>query len=255
MFRNKNMVLTEIANDLENWFHERPQWLQNAAFRIIQKGNLVEQDFYELLSICIAEASGESINVEGLHADAINVQEISKPLRLESISEVTGINALQPSKPLDFGKTPLCIVYGRNGSGKTGYVRLLKHVCGSRHPGELLPDVFKSGEQPQSAKITVIHDDQKKTYEWSGKPQPELSGVDIYDTLNGLVYVNEENEVAFEPYILQLFTKLTKACEKLKHLVQNEISFLKSAKPRSQRRLWSRTWSVPCAACHRDRGS
>jgi energy-coupling factor transporter ATP-binding protein EcfA2 len=225
------MTLTEIATDLESWFQERPKWLQDAAYRIIQAGNLTEQDYTDLLAICIAEATGEPVNFVGLHAGAFNVQETSKPLRLESISDVQGINALCPSKPLDFGKTPICIVYGRNGSGKSGYVRLLKHVCGARYPGELLADIFKSGEQPQSTKLAVTQDGQTKTYDWSGKPLTELLGVDIYDTVNGLVYVNEENEVAFEPWILQLFTQLTSICEVLKQLIQIKIASQQSTKP------------------------
>jgi hypothetical protein len=162
------MNLKEIANDLETWFQERPKWLQDAAYRIIQTGNLTEKDYADLLAICIAEATGEPVTFRSLHAGAFNVQDTSKPLRIESISEVQGINALCPSKPLDFGKTPICIVYGRNGSGKSGYVRLLKHVCGARYQGELLADIFKSGRQPQSTKLAVTQDGQTKIYEWTG---------------------------------------------------------------------------------------
>jgi energy-coupling factor transporter ATP-binding protein EcfA2 len=223
--------MLEITIDLENWFQERPKWLQEAACRIVQAGNLTEHDYLDLLAICIAEATGEPFTYQGLPTGALDMKESTKPLRLESISEVQGINALCPSKPLDFGKTPLCIVYGRNASGKSGYVRLLKHVCGARDPGELLTDIFNDCEQPQSAKLTVTHDGQTNIHEWSGNPLTELQGMDIYDTANGLIYVNEENEVAFEPWLLRLFTQLTKVCEELKQRLQTKIASLQSTKP------------------------
>lgn len=223
--------MTGTVIDLENWFQERPKWLQDAARRIVQKGNLTEQDYTELLTICIAEATGEPVTFTGLSAGSLDIQETTKPLRLDSISDVKSINALCPSKPLEFGQTPLCIVYGRTGAGKSGYVRLLKHACGARHPGELLANIYKADAQPQSASFTFTEDGQTKTLKWSGNPLTELRRVDIYDTAGGLVYVNEENEVAFEPWILRLFTQLTGGCETIKQRIHAKMTSLQSTKP------------------------
>src|ERR1039458_4133423 len=99
------------AQELEKWFQERPKWLQDATRRLVQSNVLTEQDFTDLLSICMAEANGQVVVFSGLSAGGLGVQDASKPLRLEFISDVQGINALHPSKPLAFGDTPLCIVY------------------------------------------------------------------------------------------------------------------------------------------------
>jgi hypothetical protein len=223
--------MTTSPQELEKWFQERPKWLQDATRRLVQSNVLTEQDFTDLLSICMAEANGQVVVFSGLSAGGLGVQDASKPLRLEFISDVQGINSLHPSKPLAFGDTPLCIVYGRNGAGKSGYVRLLKHACGARRPGELLADIFKAGPQPQSAKFTFAEDTQTNTSVWSGQPLPELHAVDIYDTACGLVYVNDENEVTFEPWLLRLFTQLTRACESLSQQLQAQIQTHVSKKP------------------------
>lgn len=217
--------------ELEGWFVARPKWLQDAARRLVQQGELSEQDFTDLLAICLAEASGQNVLFTGLAAGSLAVQDTTKPLSLDSISDVKGINALAPTKPLSFGNAPLCIVYGRNGAGKSGYVRLLKHVCGARRPGELLGNIFASGPQPQSANIAYSFDNQQKTAAWSEQPVDELRGVDIYDTDCGLVYVNYENEVAFEPWLLRLFTKLTAGCENLSRQIEAKIQLRVSSKP------------------------
>lgn len=217
--------------ELEEWFKARPKWLQDAARRLIQNGTVTEQDYTNLLATCTAEANGHAVQFSGIPAGALGVQDATMPLRLESISDVEGINALCPEKPLPFGNTPLCIVYGRNGTGKSGYVRLLKHACGARNPGELLTDIFKTGAQQQAAKLTFAEDTRSKTCTWAGQPVADLRGVDIYDTVCGLMYVDQEKEVAFEPWLLRLFTELTKVCEDLSQRIQAQIDNNPSRKP------------------------
>jgi ABC-type phosphate/phosphonate transport system ATPase subunit len=223
---------TVDLNELEGWFQERPKWIQDAARRLAQNGTLNDEDFADFFAICNAEATGQKVDFDGLPAGTLGVVDATRPLRLKSIANVQGINALSPSKPLEFDEAPLCIVYGRNGAGKSGYVRLLKHACGDKRPGDLLGNIFVAGIQHQEAKFTFIEDTQTKTSLWSGKPLPELKGVEIYDTACGLVYVNDENEVAFEPWLLRLFTQLTNACTALSQRIQEQISGHVSKKPK-----------------------
>lgn len=226
-------------NELEAWFQERPKWMQDAARRLVQNGTFSDEDIADSFAICNAEAADQKVDFNGLPAGALGVVDVTRPLRLISIANVQGINALSPSKPLEFDEAPLCIVYGRNGAGKSGYVRLLKHACGDRRPGDLLGNIFVAGTQPQAAEFsfiegtqTNIEDTKTKTSQWSGKPLPELKGVEIYDTVCGLVYVNEENEVAFEPWLLRLFTQLTNACTALSERIQEQIAGHVSRKPK-----------------------
>ncbi len=223
--------MTTSIQELEKWFQDRPKWLQDSARRLIKNGTLVDKDYAELLSICLAESLGQSVSFSGIPSGTLVFADATKPLRLESISDVKGINALAPSKPLEFGKTSLCIVYGRNGAGKSGYVRLLKHACGSRQPGELRGNIFSAANQPKSAVLTVSENGQTKTYQWNGLLLPELNGVDIYDTACCLVYINDENEVAFEPWLLRFFTLLTNASITLSSRIQVQISGHVSKKP------------------------
>jgi hypothetical protein len=219
-------------NELETWFQERPKWLQEATCRLVHSRDLTDKDISDLFSICFAEATDQKVDIHALPSGALSVVDAAQPLHLKSIEDVKGINALSPTKPLEFGEVPLCIVYGRNGAGKSGYIRLLKHACGDRRPGNLLGNIFVAGTHQQAAKFTFIEDTQTKTSQWSGKPLPELKGIEIYDTNCGLIYVNEENEVAFEPWLLRFFTKLTSTCTALSQYIQGQISKQTSKKPK-----------------------
>lgn len=218
--------------ELETWFQGRPKWLQDAARRLIQNGSLNEQDYADLYTICSKEVISPPVAYAGIPTGSLNIQDTAQPLRLDSIADVKDVNALSPSKPLEFGEKPLCIVYGLNATGKSGYVRLLKHACGARRPGDLLPNVFSTASKIQSATLRfTVGDGASQPVQWTKAPIPELQGVEIYDTVCGFVYVNEENEVAFEPWLLRLFTQLTNACTTLSAKIQKSKEGLISKKP------------------------
>ena len=54
----------------------------------------------------------------------------------------------------------LTVIYGRNGSGKSGFVRIFRTACRTRtdNPAKLkvLADVYGSGGGPQEAEISSI---------------------------------------------------------------------------------------------------
>ena len=128
--------------DLRGWFRERPLWLQEAARRLIQKTTLSEQDIADLVQFCQQEASGTAKNPNFAFSPGAFPASSTETLRLCAIADVEGVNLLAPRKPLDFGIENLVIVFGSNGSGKSGYVRILKHACGARCPGTLHGNIF-----------------------------------------------------------------------------------------------------------------
>ncbi|WP_206604661.1 AAA family ATPase [Kineobactrum sediminis] len=135
-------------------------------------------------------------------------------------------------KPLEFGKGNITIVYGTNGSGKSGYVRLLKHVCGARETGTLHRNVYETGSSVQSACISFEQDGIPKNHAWSGKGIcDDLSSVDIFDTSFGKVFVSSEDEVSYEPPVLSFFSSLILACEKVASALDVGANRHQSKKP------------------------
>lgn len=217
--------------ELQMWFKSRPKWLQDCARRLIKKGHISQEDYMDLLVLCKDEAIGKNVHFSGISEGSFALQESTKNIRLKSIANICGINALCPDTPLKFGKGPICIIYGRNGSGKSGYVRLLKHACGVKNPGNLLSNVFLTANQPHSAEFIFTEGEKEKSSKWTGESIADFRGIEIYDTTCGLEYINQENEIAYEPWILYLFTQLTEACTNLASLIKAEIDGMTSLKP------------------------
>ncbi|MDK2957115.1 MAG: hypothetical protein PWQ57_2611 [Desulfovibrionales bacterium] len=224
--------MNDVSVSLQKWFSERPQWLHVAATRLLQQSVLTAKDVSELATLCQQEADGKLAKTTCSFPASVFSQGAAGSLRLCSISEVEGVNALAPRKPLEFGKSNITIVYGNNGSGKSGYVRLLKHVCGARETGTLHRNVYKPGSAVQKACISFEQDGVPKSHTWSGQGIcDDLNSVDIFDTSFGKVFVSSEDEVSYEPLVLSFFSSLILACEKVASALDTEANRHQSKKP------------------------
>jgi energy-coupling factor transporter ATP-binding protein EcfA2 len=152
-------------------------------------------------------------------------------LRLVSISDIKGINALAPRRALEFGKPNLTVIYGHNGAGKSGYVRLLKHMCGARSPGKIHSDVFGATPETRGCSVSFEREGQSRSMAWKIGQESieELRGVDVFDVDTAHVY-DSECEVAYEPPVLAHLTDLANVCDRvaveLDHRLQSEKSLL-----------------------------
>ena len=224
--------MSDISASLIKWFEKRPQWLQIASTRLLQKAELTDKDIAEITALCRQEAGGKLPKETHPFPASAFSQGAAGTLRLCSISDVEGINALAPKNPLEFGEGNIAVVYGQNGSGKSGYVRLLKHVCGAREPGTLHGNVYKPGSAVQKACISFEKDGTPKSHTWSGQGIcDDLNSVDIFDTSFGKVFVSSADEVSYEPPILSFFSSLILICERVAAALDTEAERHQSKKP------------------------
>ena len=141
---------------LKGWLTQRPKWLQVAAKRLINVEDLNAAAISNLTVLCKQEANDEFPDIDCSIPDGAFDTHGYEEIRLCSIREVAGVNKLAPRNPLNFGNSNIAVVYGHNGSGKSGYVRLLKHICGARDcvRGQLYKNVFSSKDIDQKAKVS-----------------------------------------------------------------------------------------------------
>ena len=215
------------------WLNGRARWLQEAATILLAKGKLYEEDIIALAETCFQEASAETSSAEvSFPANALQPHD-SSSLRLCSIANVKGINRLAPRVPLTFGSENMAIVYGSNGSGKSGYVRILKHICGARNPGVLHPDVYLENSGSQSTDISYQLGAQELCVSWNPDAgvQTDLRHVDIFDAECGRAYLENENEVTYEPPVLSFFSDLISVCEQVSKSFDDRLGQYCSKKP------------------------
>lgn len=220
-------------SNISRWLNECHVWLQHAVKQVLDKKILREDDIGYLAGLCFKEANDGLENARCTFPDiSFGVVGINK-IRLCIIKDVKNINALAPRRPLNFGNVNLSIIYGRNGSGKSGYVRILKHACGAKNPGEVYPNIYAKESLPQTCKICFENNGISQQSEWTPNHGTikELRSVDIFDSARGRTYIAEENEATYEPPELIFFSELSAICMRVGQYLDNEMAKLISSKP------------------------
>jgi energy-coupling factor transporter ATP-binding protein EcfA2 len=200
--------------DFVRWLGERPRWLQKAALLLGHAQKLGDKELDDLAALCIEEAGGSDLP----RADLASLQVGPRGghhLRLLSIGQVSGINALAPRQPLELGEGQLTVVYGENATGKSGYVRILKRICGARDAEPMMPDVFEPPPARQGCNVRYEVDGVPRAVSWNSEDGviEDLRAVDIFDTRLSRIVVTHENEVTYEPPILTFISDLAAVCE------------------------------------------
>lgn len=221
-------------NDIGNWFSNCPKWLQLAA-KQLGEGVSIDDIVSKSLGFCLKEVEREFPNIDLNIQPSSFAQRTTDKLQLCSISEIEGVNSLNPSKPLEFKENNITVVYGLNGSGKSGYVRLLKHICGARNnmKGPLHQNVFTNGNTDQKAKITFQKNQSLEEYKWDGKGVcEELAGIDIFDASFGKIFIDKDgDEARYEPPQLSFFSSLVEICDKVSEKLNDKSRRYQSSMP------------------------
>ena len=219
--------------DILAWSTTRPRWQRDALRRLCTTGELVERDLNELTDLCIGGGQGHDPLTAG-HLPSVDADKATVNIR--SVHGVADVNALSPGQRLSFDKRGMTVVFGRNGSGKSGYARILKRACRSRSPArgkEVLPNIYVQEPGTPRAKIEFAVGGQSVSTTWEDgeTADPLLSAVSVFDSGTASVHVDGENEVAYTPLPLHVLAQLAGACREVKQRLGARIGQLKGQTP------------------------
>lgn len=213
-----------VLREILQWSQDRPAWQREALRRLVLNVELSDEDINALAEICKSgHGLAEQRDVVPLAKEHVPDQTTSAPVSLVSIFHHRGVNALAEDQTLKFGPG-LTIVYGDNGAGKTGYIRILKSACRARGPEKILGNVV-SGTTPLAPVVAIKYKvgAEPDPREWAGGNEDEfVSRVSVFDTQCAAVYLTEKTDVAFRPFGLDLFDKLVKACKAVRAKLESE---------------------------------
>lgn len=225
----------QVLADIVEWSEDCPAWQRDALRRLYEHNELSNTDLQQLVELCKNGGVGAQHLSISTVKDSIST---SKTVNLRSVNRVSNINALASDQYLNFSESGLTVIYGANGSGKSGYARILKSCCRARLPREghsVLPNVYAKEEQAQRATIEFSVDGQGKRYDWTtnAPADTDLLCVSVFDNRTAKVHVEDTNEVAYTPYPMLVLERLAKAATYVKEHINNEIEDLKQQTPKS----------------------
>lgn len=224
--------MNEVHEMVKAWLLNQHDWIQEAADRLLVNGKLQDEDVVAVSQLLKTE-QGQKVTKHRAFASLTKPVTASGGLRLASISEVQGIENLSPKASLDFGKGNLVVVYGHNGSGKSGYTRILKRVTGKPRATPLKSNVF--GYPPKDRQCTIEYQEGPETSSlvWPADSDavPALRMVDIFDSEEATHYLTKENSAGYVPPLVSMFEQLAAACDRIKEQLQTQQDQLVSGLP------------------------
>lgn len=127
----------------------------------------------------------------------------------------------------------MTIIYGANGAGKSGYVRLLKNVFYSKDKIDILPNInVDSGHKPIAATFNFSTEGTNIQLKY---PDDNGNGIfnqfAVFDRDIGKKHLSLRNDFSFRPAGLQLFNEFNAALEKLNGKLSSEIQSKSIANP------------------------
>ncbi len=142
----------------------------------------------------------------------------SEPLRLLTLSNVSGVNALSPGAKIDFSPG-LTILHGENGTGKTGYARVLKRISAVQYPEEILPNIHSPTPQMPSATVEYHLGSVQKTFQWHNETGVSpLTRMSVFDSPTVNLRVDESLSFVFTPAEISLFSYVSSGIRMIQEL-------------------------------------
>ena len=196
----------------ESWLASLPRWLQTAAADLIANNRpCTEIEVKALADLAFAEVTQPPVPYRTVPVGHFTSDPAGPTIRIRGIESPVGINALSPGAKLDFGAAGLVVVYGQNGSGKSGYARLLKCATGAKAASPPLGNVFAPAPTSQSVTIRIERegaDVSSLAWDPSSGPVKALLHAHVFDTEAARAYVASKSTAAYEPRRLRFISAL-----------------------------------------------
>ena len=147
----------------------------------------------------------------------------SKNIELEKLSNIIGVNRLAQNQTLSFSNN-LTVIFGENGTGKTGYSRILKTLGFSYDSNnQILSNIF-GATQPQTATIEFKANGISDTFNWNGtNTNHELENICVFNS-NCVQISLSDRHLIVSPIGFHLFNLVTSELKELSSLLDTETA-------------------------------
>ncbi|MGR6902639.1 AAA family ATPase [Glutamicibacter sp. BSL13] len=216
---------------LSEWANSSDEWVRYIVRHVLTGAGPLSSDetadAYALFRQEKAFDSRELPKEEPL-ATLESEDEAIEPLTLTSVANVVGVNALVEGGVIE-PHAGLTILFGENGTGKTGYSRIFKALAKSRTADVILGDIEATTPKQQSAEISYTLGSTSKTYTWTGgQGIAPFTRMSIFDSPSVSFHVDDDLEYVYVPAALALFNHVIAGIKSVQSAIDQAASELRS---------------------------
>lgn len=226
-----------LKNQIIDWLKNQPYWLQFSGNQILE-GQSIDENLLSNTLIYFKEENGLKL-VENEQTPVVfnevetTIASTTNDIELQAIKDIENVNALISGQEIEINKN-LTVIYGNNGTGKSGYIRLLNNAFyNSRGDKNILANVFNESAngQPTCKFVFTSNGGTFEKYYPSDKNCFEFSQYSVFDTQSVKVHLDNDNQLNFTPSGFDFFEKILQLFEELKSRINTEINSLKKPNP------------------------
>lgn len=216
---------------LAKWANSGDEWVRFLVSEVIASGRPVgEATIEKAYQLFRQEKALESRTLPAV--DQLSVEsrqdEAAPSLSIDRLSGVRGVNALVPGAVIE-PHEGLTILYGENGTGKTGYSRVFKALANSRTADEILGDIDSEQDDGHAAKIEYTVGGETEVLEWAGaRGVSPFTRMSIFDSPAVTTHVDSDLDYVYVPAALALFNHVIAAIQAVSSRIDAAVGDLGS---------------------------
>lgn len=221
------MAETPLKNQIIEWLKNQYYWLQYSGNELLEGAELndafVNKTFnyfkedLELTELAV-------VRTPIVFNEVAAVSAATSKLKLLSINNIENVNALLAGQEIAINEN-LTLIYGDNGAGKSGYIRLLNNAFNSRGDKNILGNVYDTTATGKP-KCNFVFQSDAAPY---SKVFPtdlncvEFSQFAVFDTQCIKVHLDGDNQLNFTPSGFEFFDRVLQLFEAVKNKLATEI--------------------------------
>ena len=171
-FIHSNNVLLELSRMTTNG------WVKELCYRTLTNGVLDNNGLQAVFELFVTN---------GVAASAEPAVTEEQQLRLTKLVHQDGVNALKAGSEMNFCDEGITLVYGQNGSGKSGYYRVLDHLAGGTMAKPVLENIYEAHPAAPACKINYKLDGvEQPLFDWdntdAAKGKVPFDKITVFDS-------------------------------------------------------------------------
>lgn len=216
---------------LVDWANGQDAWVrQLTAETILARQAPSEALLDTVYATFLAEKGlgGEAPDVPELEIAAADAAE-EETLELVSLAGIEGVNALATDQELSFDPA-LTVLFGQNGSGKTGYARILKRISAVRTAEDILPNahaVHLDAPPHPAARIAYRLAGTDASVQWKNEAGlAPFTRISVFDASAVSLHVDSDLGYVYTPAELALFAHVATGIQGIQQRIAGEVRSL-----------------------------
>ena len=217
----------EIVDFLWEWAEEKGHWAKLLTEKVVSSERSLSSVEREGIFDYFLQQIGLTSELSPTPVTKPVYVPTDKKIRLTSLSEVSGVNKLAEKQTLAFSPN-LTVIFGDNGSGKTGYGRILKAFSQSYDKDNVVLSDISAPQKSKSAVILFETDGNPDKFVWDGTNRnDELQNVSVFNSQCVQISIGD-HQLIVSPIGFHLFNLISDELKELSKMLDKKMTALES---------------------------